>query len=186
MVRVDRGGHFRSASLPPVALKLWATMQRIAVIGCGGAGKTTVAPALGRRLGLPVVHLDEHYWSPGCQPADPAAWRALHERLVAGESWVIDGNHMSTLEGRLAAADTVVFLDVTRWCYAWRVTWRVLAGRGHANTAPGCSERLDRRHLHFLAYTFGAFPASRGRGCSRNLTRRKRPRRSSDSPPRRR
>ena len=133
-------------------------MQRVAVIGCGGAGKSTAGRALGRRLGLPVVHLDEHYWSPGWQSADPAAWRARHERLVAADSWVIDGNYLSTLDVRLDAADTVVFLDLPAWRCAWQATRRVLAGRGQANTAPGCPERLDRRHLTFLRYIVWHFP----------------------------
>jgi len=88
--------------------------DRVAVIGCGGAGKSRLALALGRRLDLPVVHLDEHYWRPGWQPTDPSAWRALQERLVSRHSWVIDGNYLSTIDLRLGAADTVVFLDLSR------------------------------------------------------------------------
>ncbi len=132
-------------------------MQRVAVIGCGGAGKSTLARALGHRLGLPVVHLDEHYWSPGWRPAEPAAWRARQEGLVAADSWVIDGNYLSTLDVRLSAADTVVFLDLPPWRCAWQANWRVLAGGGRANTAPGCPERLDRRHLAFLHYILSDF-----------------------------
>jgi adenylate kinase family enzyme len=32
-------------------------VRRIAIVGTGGAGKTTLARELGRRLGVPVVHL---------------------------------------------------------------------------------------------------------------------------------
>ena len=127
-------------------------MRRVAVIGCGGAGKSTLARELGRRLDLPVLHLDEHYWRPGWQRAGPAVWRQIQLRLVAGDAWIIDGNYLSTLELRLGAADTVVFLDVSRWRCVWRATRRVLIGRGRANTAAGCPERLGRRHLSFLSY----------------------------------
>jgi len=127
--------------------------DRVAVIGCGGAGKSRLALALGRRLDLPVVHLDEHYWRPGWQPTDPSAWRALQERLVSRHSWVIDGNYLSTIDLRLGAADTVVFVDLSRARCAWRATGRVLIGLGRPNTARGCPERLDRRrHLRFLRY----------------------------------
>ena len=129
-------------------------MRRIAVVGSGGAGKSTLARALGRRLGLPVVHLDEHYWQPGWRPADPDAWRARQARLVRREAWILDGNYLSTLDLRLGAADTVVFVDLPRWRCAWRATRRVVAGRGQANTAPGCPERLDLRHLRFLGYVW--------------------------------
>ena len=43
-------------------------MKRIAVIGAGGAGKPRLARTLGQALGLPVVHLDAHYYGPGWQP----------------------------------------------------------------------------------------------------------------------
>lgn len=127
-------------------------MRRVAVIGCGGAGKSTLARELGRRLQLLVLHLDEHYWRPGWRPKEPGAWRELQQTLVAGDAWVIDGNYLSTLGPRLTSADTVVFLDLPRWRCIWRVTRRLVAGRGRANTADGCPERLGRRHLRFVNY----------------------------------
>lgn len=128
------------------------------MIGCGGAGKSTLARALGRRLALPVVHLDRHFWRAGWQPAEPAEWRRLQRLLVARDAWVIDGNYVDTLDLRLAAADAVVFLDFPRWRCAWRATVRVVAGRRGDNTAAGCPERLDRRHLAFLRYIW-RYPA---------------------------
>src|SRR5690606_37268782 len=40
-------------------------MQRIVILGCSGTGKSTLAQAIGARLGLPVVHLDSLFWKPG-------------------------------------------------------------------------------------------------------------------------
>ncbi|MFI6132271.1 hypothetical protein [Micromonospora sp. NPDC051141] len=40
-------------------------MRRILVVGSSGAGKSTVAGELARRLDLPLIHLDRHYWRPG-------------------------------------------------------------------------------------------------------------------------
>ncbi len=40
-------------------------MRRVVILGPGGAGKSTLADELGRRKGLSVVHLDEHFWHPG-------------------------------------------------------------------------------------------------------------------------
>ena len=36
-------------------------VERVAIVGSGGSGKTTLARALGAYAGLPVVHLDEHF-----------------------------------------------------------------------------------------------------------------------------
>src|SRR5688572_11642762 len=40
-------------------------VNKVLVIGPGGAGKSTFANALGERTGLPVIHLDALYWRPG-------------------------------------------------------------------------------------------------------------------------
>lgn len=134
-------------------------MRRVAVIGSGGAGKSTLARELAWRVDLPVVHLDEYYWRPGWQASSPTAWQERQRHLVAGEAWIIDGNYLSTLELRLSAADTVVFLDLSRWRCAWRATRRVLTRHGRPNTAAGCPERLGYRHLRFLAYVW-SFPST--------------------------
>ncbi|TOH24481.1 AAA family ATPase, partial [Vibrio parahaemolyticus] len=39
-------------------------MKRIAVIGSGGSGKSTFSALLGKKLNLPVHHLDQLYWKP--------------------------------------------------------------------------------------------------------------------------
>ena len=41
--------------------------KRILIIGCGGAGKSTLARQLGKKLNLPVVHLDKIWWLPNWQ-----------------------------------------------------------------------------------------------------------------------
>ena len=36
--------------------------NRIMIVGCGGAGKSTFAAKLGELTGLPVYHLDRYFW----------------------------------------------------------------------------------------------------------------------------
>jgi adenylate kinase family enzyme len=68
-----------------------AALRRVVVLGCAGSGKSTVAAGLARRTGLPLVHLDEHYWRPGWTAPPDDVWRAAQRRLVAGPAWVLDG-----------------------------------------------------------------------------------------------
>jgi len=40
-------------------------MQRIAIFGAAGAGKSMLARQIGQILALPVIHLDRLCWEPG-------------------------------------------------------------------------------------------------------------------------
>ena len=127
-------------------------MRRVLVIGSGGAGKSTLAARIGERLGLPVIHLDALYWRPGWVPTPPDEWARVVGELVARDAWVMDGNYGGTLDQRLAACDTVVFLDLPRWLCAWRVVRRAMRyrGRSRPDMAPGCPEQVTREFLGWI------------------------------------
>ena len=56
--------------------------KRILILGCGGAGKSTLARRLGAATGLPVVHLDGLYWQPGWLKTElPDKWEYYLDRL---------------------------------------------------------------------------------------------------------
>jgi adenylate kinase family enzyme len=101
-------------------------MERIVVLGRGGAGKSTLAFRLGTALALPVIELDRHFWSPGLTPVPEDRWRAIQHRLTSGGRWVLDGDlgPYDVLDVRLRAADTVIVLDFPLWRCAWRALRR--------------------------------------------------------------
>lgn len=130
-------------------------MRRVLIIGSGGSGKSYLARELGPRLSLPVVHLDPLFWKPGWVETPEPQWRAIQQVLVRRPAWIIDGNHASTLDLRLPAADTVIFLDMPRWLCLTRVVKRSLRHRrrDRIDRAEGCRERLNWSFLKWV-WTF--------------------------------
>ena len=86
-------------------------MNKVIIIGCPGSGKSTFARTLQERTGLPLYYLDQMYWRADRTSLDQELFREILQAALAQEKWIIDGNFASTMEMRLAACDTVFFLD---------------------------------------------------------------------------
>ena len=124
-------------------------MRRVAIIGCGGAGKTALSLELGRLLDLPVVHVDAHYWRDS--PASPTGhWPELHRQLVAGEAWIVDGMKPGVLAERLERADTVVFLDLPRRTCLRGLVERRVRFRRRPRPELGRPDRLTRAYVRWV------------------------------------
>ncbi|MEL7246828.1 MAG: hypothetical protein AAFO03_00360 [Bacteroidota bacterium] len=128
-------------------------MQRVMIIGCCGAGKSTVARRLHDLTGLPLQHLDQHYWLPNWQEPNKASWQAKVQALSDQPQWIIDGNYGGTLDIRLQRADTVIYLDYATPKCLWRITKRIW--RYHGQVRPdmpaGCRERFNLNFYHYVA-----------------------------------
>lgn len=127
-------------------------MKKVMVVGSGGSGKSTLSVWLADELRLPVYHLDRLYWQPNWVKTEKQAWVALQHSLCEETAWIIDGNYQSTLDIRLAACDTVIFLDVNRLSCIYRALKRSLISRNRHDLAEGCNERVDFGFLKFLWY----------------------------------
>ena len=127
-------------------------MKKILIIGSGGAGKSTLAKCLGKLLDLPVIHLDSLYWKKGWQQTEDESWLEIVQNCLNQDSWVMDGNYGGTLDTRLSAADTVIFLDLPTVVCLWRVIKRRIQyhNQSRPDMATGCVEKVDWEFLHWI------------------------------------
>ena len=86
-------------------------MKKAIIIGCPGSGKSTFARKLQDISDLPLYHLDMIYWTPDRTIIPKEEFLEILSEILAQEQWIIDGNYASTMEMRMQACDTVVFLD---------------------------------------------------------------------------
>ena len=86
-------------------------MKKVIVIGCPGSGKSTFSADLHRLTGIPLVHLDMLYWNADKTVVEKEIFLEKLTDALKGNTWIIDGNYVSTMEMRIRACDTVFFLD---------------------------------------------------------------------------
>lgn len=128
-------------------------MERILLIGCPGSGKSTLARNLSKRLGLPLVHLDSLYWGENWQPVPREQFDKLLLEALEQPRWIVDGNFERTQKTRMEYADTVIFLNYSRWTCLRGVLKRIITNYGtvRPDMGPGCRERFD---WDFIGYTW--------------------------------
>lgn len=87
-------------------------MQRVMIIGCPGAGKSTFARWLRDHTSLPLYYLDMLWHKPDKTNITQDEFDSALREIVKQEAWIIDGNYGRTLEMRLQECDTVFLLDL--------------------------------------------------------------------------
>jgi adenylate kinase family enzyme len=95
-------------------------LNRVVVVGCAAAGKTTLAAALATRLGVPHVERD----ALGELGSDE--FRAAVAEAVALDGWVFDGAPYYVEDVVYRRTESVVALDYPRRVFMRRAVWRAL------------------------------------------------------------
>lgn len=127
-------------------------MEKILIIGCSCSGKSTLARAMGERLGLPVVHLDQLWWREGWVNTTREEFDRQLKAILEEERWIIDGNYHRTMDMRIARCDGLIYLDFGRWTCLWGMLQRVIGsyGKVRPDMAPGCPERFDWEFVKWI------------------------------------
>lgn len=88
-----------------------SSQMKLIIIGCSGSGKSTFAKQLHAKTGLPLFHLDNLWWKADRTHISREEFDEKLAEILAGDSWIIDGDFSRTYEVRFQACDTVIFLD---------------------------------------------------------------------------
>lgn len=86
--------------------------RRITLWGNSGSGKSTLAEQAGRKLGMPVLHLDLLAWETSWQFRPEPEFLTLQRPWLERPEWIIEGvGHWSGLVERFEHADMIVHVD---------------------------------------------------------------------------
>lgn len=135
---------------------------RIAIIGPSNSGKSTLAVALGQKLNVPVDHLDQyahHHGTTWVRRPD-TDFMADHTRLIAKDTWIIDGNYSVCMPERFARATTIIWLDVPPWRAILRYVWCHITGSAakRPGQLPGGNPKLS---WNLIRFTLIQYPKNR-------------------------
>jgi adenylate kinase family enzyme len=121
-------------------------MTRVTIIGNAGGGKSTLGRRLAALHDLPLYSVDQLQWLPGWVAAPEDEVGARLDKIAATERWIVDGwGPWSSLERRLMASDTIIFVDLPLWVHFWLAAERQIGaarGEGRVDEIAGC-DQLD-------------------------------------------
>lgn len=135
-------------------------MKRVAIVGNGAGGKTTLARALSERLHVPHHEVDAVVFRADWTRAPTSAVARTLDAWLVDDAWVIDGlGPLVCVERRLDAADTIVWIDLPLRTHLSRALRRrggpplrvtlTSIGRAHRRYRPAYADALQR-HAHKL------------------------------------
>lgn len=95
-------------------------MQRVAVIGNSGGGKSVLARRIAERWDLPYIEIDRILWQKGWRLAPESNYRSQHQQIISEDRWVIDGlGRQDSVPARLARATDILLIDLPLWVHFW-------------------------------------------------------------------
>lgn len=126
--------------------------RRIMIMGPSNAGKSTLAVALGHRLGAPVIHLDRlrHLPNTNWEVRPDTDFAALHDEAILQPDWVIEGNYSVLTPQRFRRATGVLVITDGLARRYWRYFTRTLFQRRRAGGLEGGQDYVNWMMLSWL------------------------------------
>lgn len=123
-------------------------IQKIAIIGGPGTGKSTLAKNLGKEMKLPVYHIDGIHHLKNWEIRPTQERDSIISEKVKEPKWVIDGTYKATLEERVINADLIIFLDYSTIAKLKGILSRYFKNKGQEKPEiPGCKEKMDWKFI---------------------------------------
>lgn len=129
--------------------------MKIMLFGRPGSGKSTYAVKLGEKLGTPVYHLDKYFYTANWIERDYQEFMDIQDKLVAQDSWILDGNSTRSLETRYKNANVCLYFNYPRLLCLWRILKRRLVNKDTTihDRAQGCRETISWKLIKYM-WTF--------------------------------
>ena len=127
-------------------------IKKISIVGGPSSGKSTLAENIGRKLDLPITHMDAINYNANWEEVDPKKRDDIYRRIIKEPKWVMDGTYMDTLRERMLASELIIFLDYSTIAKVLGIIIRTLKFKGgERKEIPGCNEKIDFEFIKFTA-----------------------------------
>ena len=137
-------------------MKIEMKHKKILILGNAASGKSWLSKRIAEKTGYPLYHLDVEFWKPDWVMTPVEEQIPIIQRILAQDSWIIDGNYATTLEIRYKEADLVIFLDISRLQCMWSAVFR--QGKKRSDLPDYLEEKvLDKEFWEFLKWIW-SFP----------------------------
>jgi adenylate kinase family enzyme len=125
-------------------------LQKVAIIGNGGGGKTTLSRSIAKRYNLEITHVDSIQFLSGLKVRDKNETNTILTNIARKDEWLIDGfGSLEVIFERFELAEIIIFVDFPIWRHQWWAFKRQVKSlwKTRSELPEGCSERGIKKTL---------------------------------------